>query len=369
MAAALISTRDGRSAQTNAEGRFAFEGRPPKDGFYAISATGYVSITVAGYVDVSPVFRLQPVMAQPEIARAPMVVSGRVVDPDGSPRSGVLMTLADANGASGNPALSEPDGRFSVVVNAPGRRLNEGTLLAVDTRRRYLGLALGLNLEGPQTTLGEQPQTRSLEPLQLMAATHEVQLSIAAANGPGPYQATLFLVAPDGTSAPLLSENERYRVAPLPNARYELRAAAADASGRLSSVFRIDDIQPDWGLGRSVVGDTLLAAPILEPGQSFAPGITVRWGAIEGAKAYQLELSGNSLAPNYIWRTLTTDTRAALIFPEGRPPEGTYTFSITAWDAADLPAAIQARPNVPPPSSYSPKGRYRKSRSQVNIKL
>jgi hypothetical protein len=296
-----------------------------------------------------------------------MVLVGRVITPEGQPQSGIAISMADARGASGNPGLSEPDGQFTVVVNAPDRRLTQGSLLAVDTRLRWLGLAVGLNLEGPQAQVDAQPDTRAIDPLRLMAATHEVQLSIAAAAAPGPYQATLDLVAPDGTSQPLVSENERYLVAPLPKARYELRVAAADATNRLTSVFRIRDIAPNWNLGRSLVGDTLMNVPNFAAGQTFAPDATVRWDAVAGAKAYELELGGNSQAPNYLWRTLTTQTEALLIFPEGRPPAGNYTLSLSAWDAPDLPAAAQAQPGAPPPSSYSPSGRYRRSMRQISI--
>ncbi|MEB3198278.1 MAG: carboxypeptidase-like regulatory domain-containing protein [Candidatus Sericytochromatia bacterium] len=367
---ARVATTDGRSVETDEEGRFRLPGDPPADATYAVSAPGHIGVSINGYRERELTFRLQPVpTVTPPPPSGPMVVSGRVVDATGTPRSGIVVSVADAFGAAGNPATSDLEGRFSVVLTAPERRLQRGTLLAVDSRRKWLGLVTELNLAGAQVTVDGDPKTPGADPIRLSEAVHETQLSIDGTAAPSSFNASLELLGPDGTSQPLVAEGGRFLVANLPGGRYDLRAVATDSANRLSSSFRVVNLEFPWRVATSRQGDIMLAPPQFVRGLSYTPGQTLRWLPVWGARAYALELSGNPLAPDFSWQALTTGTETAFVFPGGRPPAGRYTLTLTAWDAPDLPQAAQAAPGAPPPTRYEPRLRYRKASRSITVTL
>ncbi|MEB3329615.1 MAG: carboxypeptidase-like regulatory domain-containing protein [Candidatus Sericytochromatia bacterium] len=365
LAGALVATTDGRSATTDAEGRFEVPGVPPADGVYTVSAPGHVSVTLTGVTGVPVVLRTQPVTTEAP-ARAPIVVTGRVATADGVGRGGVVVALADGRGAAGNPATTEADGRFSLVLTAPDRRVEQGTLLAVDGRRRFMGLLAGVQLQGPEAALDALPGTPALDPVRLVEADHEVRLSIDGRAAPVAFTAHLDLVGPNGASLPVAPDDGRYLVARLEGARYELRIEASSGDQAVTTVSRVRNVPLTWSAGFSVIGDTLLAPPAFADKQPFQPGALLRWGAIEGAKAYELELTNGA---GYVWRALSVTNEAPFVFSEGRPPAGTYSLTLTAWDAPDLPAALQATPGRPVPARYEPTGRYRKATRRVAVTL
>lgn len=379
LAGALVSTSDGRAGLTGPDGAFAIPGAWPPDGGLVASAEGYVASAAAGLPAGAPVtLHLRgrgPVIEGAAAAAAdPFLATGRVVDPAGSPVAGALVVLEDAAGAFSAPATSGADGRFALVVFAPGRKVVAGTIVAVGQGEpAWLGLKEAVDAAAPvpapagegeaepapeasaeptppepepgaigtpagyraartlaQVPEGEAPIDVGDVAVAAADATLAVDVDASAFPDAAPRTA-LELVAADGASLALPARADGYRVAALPGARYALRVEAEDVGrGTASAVHRV--VAP--AAGRVAVA--LLAPPATELDPALALNEALEWRAVPGARGYQVTLAGVG-GGGFLWEGFTAAPAMPFSF-QPFLPDGLYGLTITAWDAEGLAA-------------------------------
>ena len=347
LAGATVRALDGRSASTDAAGRFTLTGAPDAQGVYLASAPGHVPAAIAGYVDASAMtFHLKaaaPLLPGPTGAPASrFAATGLVVDAQGLPVPDVLVMVADATGTSSNPATSAADGSFTLVIEAAGGRVEAGNLLAVDTRGRWLGLATGLTIAGEGDVIDAVPGTPGDDPLALVAATHEVRLSLDRTAFAGPAPAGIELVAPDGSSLGLYGAATRVMAANLPDARYDLRVDGLDATSDTRSVILRHGLPLDFATDHTDIAEALLAPPEFSPPPTLVPGDVLAWRPVTGARGYGLTLSdldGGTAG----WEGFSFAPSLPFQYPAAALASGRYSLELQAWDADGLtPRSVAA---------------------------
>jgi hypothetical protein len=320
---ALVSTSDGRSGLTDAEGRYAIPGALPADGGLVASHPDYVASAVAGLAGGDADLHLRPRAALREGPGAtneePFPVTGRVVDPAGAPVAGAFVVLEDARGAFSAPAVTGGDGRFVLTVFAPGRTVEAGTVLVASE-----------GWVGARAAVATAPDAGEIGDVAVAAAGDPVAVAVDASALPGvPVRTELALRTADGASIGLPGRDGTYRLAALPGATYELRAAAVNPAVGASSELR-RPVAP----GEARV-DVALLAP---PGRDLDPAIVLNealaWSPVPGAKAYQVSLSAIG-GTGFLWEGFAPSTTIPLSFQDDLP-DGVYALALTAWDAEGL---------------------------------
>lgn len=338
LASAEVSTTDGRRATTDAAGRFTLPGAPPADGVYLASHRGYIASVIAGLPADAPVrLHLQsPVLITPSEAEPiAFQVSGQLVDADGLPLEGVLVVLADRRGSASNPDVSGPDGAFTLTVQAPEGRVEDGTLLAAGaTSETWLGLATGLDLSA---------EASAIAPLRLTPARHRLRLTLDATAVEAPARAVVELVGPEGVRLGLPSLPGDTWVAPLPGAHYALRAEAVDTVAGVSSEVHRERLPIDFSQSETSHSETLLAPPSFAPPPTLEPGAPIAWSPVSGANGYQLSLAALD-GPGFIWEGFASAPTLAFSF-RGPLSPGRYGLTVTAWDEPRMTSrAVAAAP-------------------------
>ncbi len=327
LAGALVSTSDGRAGLTGPDGEFAIPGPWPADGGLVASRDGYVASAVAGLAAGGETVlhlrgrsRLREGAAA--AAEAPFTVTGRVVDASGGPLADALVVLEDARGAFSAPVTTAADGRFNLVVFAPGRAVEAATILAVS-----LGEADWL---GARAGIVASPEAGDVGDVGVIAGERTLAVAVDAAALPGvPARTELKLVTADGASLALPAREGGYRVAELPEAHYELRVEAEDVGRGTASVFhRVVDASA----GR--VEASLLAPPGAELDPVLALNEALEWRDVPGNRGYQVTLAAIGGA-GFLWEGFTAAPAMPFSF-QAFLPDGLYGLTITAWDAAGL---------------------------------
>ena len=325
---AIVSTSDGRAGITNASGEFAIAGAWPADGAFVAAHDAFVASGVGGLAEgEAPTFHLTSRATVAEgpgaFAEAPFVVRGRVTGPNGAPAGGVLVVLSDARGAFSAPAVSDAAGAVDMTVYAPGRLVEDGTVLAA-----------GAGLVGIVEDVGVTADASSDIAITLSAADRRIEIALEASAMGGAPEVALDLVGPAGATLGLPAESDgTYRVAPLPGTRIAFRADVRDAiRGTESSVYRPEVALAETGLTR--IAESLLAPPGAELDPVIVLNEALRWREVPGALGYSMTLAGQG-TQGFLWEGFTEAPAFALSF-QGDVGPGAYTMTLTAWDAPGI---------------------------------
>ena len=328
LADAIVSTGDGRSVRTAADGRFVLAGEVPAGGEYVVVHAGYVASGMAGLAaGQEPIFRLQPRVTRRDdgpTAGAPFVVRGHVAGPDGAPRAGVAVTAGDARGAFAAPVLTDAAGAFTLAIYAPGRALRDGTLLAAGAA--HVGVMRGVAADEAHAELAA--------PLALVAADRTVRLVAGAA------RATPVLVAVDGTALALPLDGGRCHLTALEGTRLRVTAEAADVEAGERRIVVADPVDPGTG-PETPWQASLLAPPDPPRPRALALNAELAWHPVPGASRYVVRIA----APDgsELWQGTTPEARLVLSY-QGALPAGRYGVQVEATDRVDSAASGVASP-------------------------
>lgn len=346
LAAATVRTSDGRSAVTAADGRFVLRGPWPADNAFVVSAAGHVASAVAGLAPDTPLsFHLQArgqLHVSPDAAPARLRAVGRVVGPGPafSPLQGLTVVLEDAEGTASAPAVTGADGTFELQVFAPAGRVTNGTVLVIGEAENepgstWLGMATGVTLDAASPQLDLDAAAPGDSPLIPQRATHPVRLAVDTAAAPANPVVSFELVGA-GATLSLPIANQVAMVAPLPGARFALRAEAVDGDLGTQSKLYLDDVPIDFSAPETVVTATMLAPPEVTSAFTLVAGELMTWHGVPGATAYQVSLAGLD-AQGALWEAFSE--APSLSYTYAAPlASGRYGLTVTAWDAPDLSA-------------------------------
>lgn len=346
LAAATVRTSDGRSAITSADGRFVLRGAWPADSAFVVSAAGHVASAVAGLAPDTPLsFHLQArgqLQVSPDAAPARLRAVGRVVGPGPTftPLQGLTVVLEDADGAASAPATTDVNGAFELQVFAPQGRVTDGTVLVVGEAENepgsaWLGMATGVTLSAASPQLDLDATAPGDSPLIPQRASHPVRLAVDTAAAPANPVVSFELVSA-GASLSLPIANQVAMVAPLPGARFALRAEAVDGELGTQSKLYQDDVRIDFSAPETVVTQAMLAPPEVTSAFNLVVGELMAWHGVPGATAYQVSLAGLD-AQGALWEAFSEVP--SLTYTYAAPlASGRYGLTVTAWDAPGLSA-------------------------------
>lgn len=364
---ALVRTSDGREATTGADGRFRLDGGLAADTALVASRAGYLASAVSGVPGTGQLtFHLRPTSTVSGLGTPPLAMTarGRVVDSNGQPVANVLVVLEDARGSHSAPASTEADGTFALTVFAVDGRVDNGTLLAVGTAGdEWIGVETGIDLVNGTQNIDLDPDAAGLEPFEVARPTHTLRVDIDDSQAGLPSRATVFLEAADGTSLSLPMSGDRVKVAPLPGAHYSLRADAMALSGDAQSQLYRETIAVDFAAAETLVTGTLLAPPTVVAPTALDP--TIRWGAVDGARAYHVAVESLSTGP--VWEGFTTLLTLPLALSAG--PTDLDRLTVAAWDADGLAVRQVAHVDARSLRLLPETGTFRRSSRQMRISL
>jgi hypothetical protein len=341
IAGAVVRTSDGRSATAGPDGRFALIGGAPDDGVYTASAPGFITSTVVGLVaGDAPVLHVQStdaVSAQP-LPAASWTIRGVIHDPSGQPRPGAVVVLQDEHGATSAPAETNDAGEYALTIFSPDQRVQDGTLIAYydgPPGVRAMAMATGLSLDPSDTRLDIDPAMLGETPLRLILATHPIRVRLDSdAVGASPVVA-VSLEGP-GARLTLPMADDTAWVAPVPGARYALRAEARQPDMGTWSLLVRDSIAIDFAAAETTVTEPMLAPPHPTLIPELGPVDALAWGGVPEATGFKVELAGLD-GQGLWWEAFTTETR--LLTPGWEAlPGGRYGLTITAIEAPGLTA-------------------------------
>jgi hypothetical protein len=331
LAGAVVYTRDGRSARTDAAGRFQLPGPPPADGTWVAAAEGFVTSAVTGlpapptlHLRERATTRVRPTVGAPET----LVLQGLVRDASGRPAPNVLVAVGGVEILSAIPVRTDDQGRWTSRVVVAGGRLTAATVLAVELEGAGVGLARGLSAAAGASDVGT---------LTLMTTTLATTIAIEAGDGPPATQVELRAVTDDGVSLPLFGPDGTRRAVRLPGVRYALEVMAQDAAGEVRSEIVRPDLPLDWTQAALTWREALLPAPRLTALLAdIYPGQELAWQPVPGAGGYLLEVQAVESVPELPWEGFTTDTRLPFLWRGESWPQGAFYVTLRALDAPGL---------------------------------
>lgn len=338
LAGATVSTRDDRRATTDATGRFRLEGGWPADGAILVSHPAYMASAIVGLpperevtLHVREPYQVLGYEPPPDVP--PYAVTGQVEDASGQPVAEALVFL-QRRGATSSPALTDADGRFTLQIVSRENTLEDAAIVAV----RYdgepaIGFASGLRLTaGAEIDFGAPGG--AAEALALDPAPHRVEIEVGNAPAGLTPTVSLDMVLPDQSRLTLYSRGDEIRLAPVEGARYALQIEAADFARGLRTELRRDAVDIDFSQPETRLAESLLSPPQLTTPIDLAPGATLAWEAVAGAKGYHVQL--DSLAgQRRHWEAFTLGSSLPVLI-EAPLPGGEFRLAVTAWDAAGL---------------------------------
>lgn len=305
LADALVSTSDGRTARTDASGRYTLAGAPPSDGAFVAMHDGYVATGVSGHAGTGgPDFLLEPLRpeAPQALAASPFVLTGRVTDAAGRPAVGAVVSLSDAAGSFGVPAAVAADGSFALSVFAPGGQVTDGRLLVTGTPDApWLGASTIAQADAGHATLGA--------PVVVVRGDRPLQISPPIA-WPGASVITgVRLVGGAGTGLAVPDASGQVLLGSVAGAHFAGWAEATDGPGAMRAEVYQDNVAAAGSAGDSAWQATFLVPPQAGP-VGLALNGEIAWTAVAGATSYEVRLS----APDdtgLLWVATTTDHRLA----------------------------------------------------------
>jgi hypothetical protein len=329
---AIVTLSDGRTARTDAQGSFSFDGSAPADGAYAVSHPAYLSSAVLGLSGAQVALHLQPRLAvlpgSNDAPPATWVVSGRVTGPDGAIAQASVV-LRDPRGGLGEPAVTDDDGLFHMTLHAVDGRIAGGSLL-VKGRDASGGVLLGAR-HGIALT----PADTTLPPLTLERADHPVRFALDTRFAPGPIRYTITAHGPGGERLTLASDGAPIAIARLPGVHYTADAVSRDDLAGTASEWHRDRLTPQFNAAETVIGGALLGPPAFSAAPAaLTPGAPLSWAPIDGANGYTLSVFGlDGQGPT--WEGFAPGAAMA-VPPFGHAGPGRYQVALTAWDHPDL---------------------------------
>jgi hypothetical protein len=334
VADARVYLSDGRLAVTDGDGAFTFDGPPPADGAYTVSHPAYWASAVAGLTGADVRLHLRPRLAVVQPADAPALtawtVTGRLLDAAQQPVPNALVVLRDPRGSLGLPAVSGPDGIFTMAVQGVDGRIENGSLL-------ISGEHNGVAWLGARQGLGLAPDRGALGDLTVASPAHALDVTVVAQNVPGVPRIAVTAVGPSGERLGVPVTGGRARVAPLPGVRYMLDVDARDNDRGRVTVLHREAIAPAFERDRTAITATLLDVPVIATPASLAPGSALHWAGVPGAQGYHLSAMGAERQ----WEAFTAAT--TLSVPAADPLRGAARLTVTAWDQDGLnPRSVAA---------------------------
>jgi hypothetical protein len=328
LAGGQVLTRDGRQAATDASGFFTLPGGIPADGTLIAGKTGYLTSAVVGLgAGDFPSLHLQPApgedsASQPTAFSArPFLVTGVVLDDQGTPAAGVQVALQDAHGGFALPVPSDADGSFTLNVYAVNQTVTNGNLLAVG--------GSGVPFMALRTGVAVTPVANVLPPLSLTHSTHPIHVAIDQTAAPAAASVVLTIESPSGQSLSLTDPLGDFLVASLPGVKFGVRADAGDVATRTHSTLVQDDLQLAAGNGVTTVNAKMMAAPVAPT----VSGNLVQWAPVTGAAGYTITMV-DPIRHLQLWEAFTSD---ALFGLTGlKPAAGAYDLTLAAHDETGL---------------------------------
>lgn len=362
VASARVTLSDGRETLTDGDGNFTFDGAPPADGAYTVSAPAYRAATVLGLTDNPLTLHLQPRSDVLAATEAPGIttfaVTGLVLDDQGQPLADAQLVLHDARGSLGLLATSGADGSFRMTVQAVEGAVSQGSMLirAVRGSDTYLGVAGDLALSPTQTTLA---------PVRLAKAPHTLRVDVSGPDLPGTPRITVTAVGAHGERLTCPVDAALAHVAALPGVRYSLDVEARDNDRGLATVLHREAIVPAFEHPETRLTADMLGLPTLTPGFGLTPGASVHWAAVQGAQGYAVNVMAED-GQAVPWDAFTAQN--GLTMPPTGVPQGRARLTVTAWDQANLStrtvASVGARRLRTLPLAGSPD--FRRSTCQIS---
>lgn len=335
---ATVWTTDGRSATTDAEGRFALTGAWPADGTWVVVHPSYHASTVVGLVPDGPLeFHLKsntvvPGPTPPD-GKTSFEIAGRVVDRTGAPVEGVTLLMNAKDGSFGTPAFTALDGTFTMKVLAHGDTVEDAAVVAIDyDTEAWMGLATGLTLDKAVREVDLAPGDAGTG-LVVTPMTHTLRLNVVSAPADLRVRSYVDLVVPGLEPIAIYGHDETVRLTNVPGARYNVRVYAADSERTRQTAYVREQLAPDFRNPETALDIALLPIPEILP-LAAGPLTAVSWNPIAGASGYEVRLDSEN-ARGFQWEGYTTATSLPFNVPDGTP-SGNYALKVTAWEAAGM---------------------------------
>jgi hypothetical protein len=322
---------NGDWSEADAQGRVALPGPWPPDTTLAVGAPGHatrVAPRTPGADEVT--ITLTPTGGRPTAAPPPtrrVALTGLVTSPAGTPLPGLRVSLhGEAVGAT-LPVQTDAAGRYELLAD-----LVEGaataTLLTIDPAGAWLG-ALP---DAPVAAAGpDADATRTLPVLEALATSHPVTVAV---QGPGslPSPRTVVTVSLAGARAVELPGTTGARLAPLPGARFGVRARAVSADGLTASHLAQDNLPVDWSAVGTTWQATLLEPPEPDAVPAWASGQVLQCQPVAGARAYAAMLEAGAPHAGLPWLATGVMPSLPLLGLPAALPATDMRASLLAWD-------------------------------------
>lgn len=341
VAGAEVYTTDGRQGTTGADGTFSIAGDWPSDGTWLVVHPDYLGSTVVG-VPRHGDFKLH---LKSDIARATrraprpngdttFTVTGEVRDDAGGPLAGVAVTLHAEDGSYGIPARTDAAGRFTMTVVAHDDEVPAASFLAIDyDGRGWMGMSQALTLAAPGGDVDFEPADGDVDALRLAPMDHTLELAIDAGGSFRPPHTFLEMTLPWDEQVTAFVSETTIPVARAPGLTYAARVEVYTEDGRATAGWRQGEIALSAGATTTLAIDMLDPPAITSPAAAAGPLGTIAWGAVAGARGYEVRLEDPARS-GFAWEAYALGTSVAFTVPAGiTPPAGAYDLKVTAWDA------------------------------------